>query len=409
MSEENLNLENPETLNTSDAIFEIGESEQGGSRGFDDSLQFTLTGNLIIDTYRHLDTWIKSMSKIGIKEKMTFFSLLAVTLNAGVPLIKALNTIANEMSNYRLKQITIGLSKRVEQGRKLSSAMEDFPKVFSSSQIGMVLAGEVSGKLNEIFDKINHETEKNAKLSSRIKGALIYPLVVIVIVGIVITLMMTMVIPKIAKIFEDSGSALPPLTRGLIAVSGFMTSYWYVVVFAIIAFVIGIKVMARGDLGRWYIHNILLRLPIFGKVMRMICISKFTRTLSALIASGISIVKALQINAEAVGNEVYKRRILISADDVQQGIPLGENLGGNEFLFPSIVVSMIAVGEKNAELSTVMDQIADYYENEIDVITANISKLMEPFILILLGFTVGLIVFAIMQPLMSLTDMAEIL
>ena len=141
----------------------------------------------------------------------------------------------------------------------------------------------------------------------------------------------------------------------------------------------------------------------------MIALAKFARTLSALISSGISIVKALQIDAEAVGNDVYKKRILIAADDVAKGIPLGENLAGNKLLFPSLVVSMVAVGEQSAELASVMDKIADYYDNEVEAITQNIAKLMEPFILVILGGSVGLLVTAIMQPIMSLTNLAEAL
>ena len=392
-----------------DVLFEIGTSGEKNIQRFDEDLKLELTGNFLLDQYRKLDDWLKSMTKVKIKEKMTFFSLLAVTLNAGVPLTKALRTIADEIKNVRLKRITDGLARRIEAGKKLSSAMEDFPNIFSTSQVGMVHAGEISGKLNEIFDKINHETSKNAQLNSRIKGALIYPIVVFIIIGIVISLMMVLVIPKIGEVFSSTGSALPPLTQALIDFSGFMQSYWYLVLGGIIGLGALIKVAIRTPIGHWYFDTLLLRLPIFGGMMRMICLSKFARTLSALISSGISILKALQIDAEAVGNEVYKRRILIAADDVARGIPLGENLSGNEFLFPSLVVSMVAVGEKNAELSTVMDQIADYYESEVDVITNNISKLMEPFILIILGVTVGLLVFAIMQPLMSLTNLADVL
>ena len=391
-------------------LFEIGEAgEKGATQKFDEDLYIDLTGNFFIDTYKRLDDWMKSMTKINMKEKMTFFQLLSVTLNAGVPITKALRTIADEIRNAKLRKVTLGLASRVEKGKKLSAAMDDFPNVFSSSQTGMVHAGEVSGKLNEIFEKINHETEKNTKLNSRLKGAMIYPIVVLCILGVVISLMMIIVVPKIGKVFTDAGLTLPPVTQGLISFSAFMQNHWLFILIGLAALIFGLKVFKKTPLGKWYFDVLLINLPIFGKLFRMMAIAKFARTLSALISSGVSIVKALQIDAEAVGSEVYKKRILIAADDVAKGIPLGENLSGNERLFPSIIISMVAVGEQNAELATVMDKIADYYDNEIEVMTQSISKLMEPLILIILGVSVGLLVMAIMQPILSLTDLADAL
>lgn len=393
----------------SETLFEIGKSGEKMTPTSGEDLQLELTGNFFIDTYRRLDDWIKSQSKISLKERMTFFSLLSVTLDAGVPLTKALRTIAIEISNVRLKKIIQNLAKKIEGGRKLSSAMEDYPFIFTQSQIGMVNAGEMSGKLNEIFERINEDVEKNTKLTSRIKGALLYPAIVIVILGIVITLMMVMVIPKIGEVFKQSGKELPVLTQGLIDFSGFLQANWYILAGILVAIIIGLKVAIKTPLGRYYLHIFLLRIPVVGNMMRMMCLAKFSRTLSALITSGISIVKALQIVADAVGNEVYKKRILIASDDVSRGIPLGENMMGNEFLFPSIVVSMIAVGEKNAELALVMDKVANYYESEVDVMSSNISKLIEPVVIVILGVSVGTLVMAIMQPLMSLTDVADTL
>lgn len=393
-----------------EVLFEIGESgDKNSTQKFDEDLYIELTGNFFIDSYRRIDDWMKSMTTIKMKEKMTFFQLLSVTLNAGVPITKALRTIANEIKNVRLRKITLGLAKRIEKGKKLSAAMEDFPNVFNASQTGMVHAGEASGKLNEIFEKINHETEKNTKLNSRMKGAMIYPIVVLSILGIVMSLMMILVVPRIGVVFTDAGLTLPPITRGLIAFSAFMQSYWIFLLMGIAAVIFTLKVIKKTPLGQWYFDVFLINLPIFGKLFRMMAIAKFARTLSALISSGVSIVKALQIDAEAVGNDVYKKRILIAADDVAKGIPLGENLSGDEKLFPSLIVSMVAIGEQNAELSNVMDKIADYYDNEIDVMTQGISKLMEPLILIILGVSVGLLVMAIMQPIMSLTDLADAL
>lgn len=405
---------NERTLNnpagSEEILFEIGkEGVQGKTQRFDEDLYIEVTGNFFVDTYRRLDDWLKSMTKVKMKEKMTFFQLLSVTLNAGVPLTKALRTIAVEIKNPNLKKVTLGLATRVEKGKKLSAAMEDFPHVFNASQTGMVHAGEVSGKLNEIFEKINHETEKNTKLNSRLKGAMIYPIVVLSILGLVISAMMVLVVPRIGTVFADAGLELPTLTQNLIAFSEFMQSYWMGILLVLIGVIMTLKVIKRTPLGKWYFDVFLLNLPVFGKLFRMIAIAKFARTLSALVSSGVSIVKALQIDAEAVGNEVYKKRILIAADDVAKGIPLGENLSGNEKLFPTLIISMVAIGEQNAELAGVMDKIADYYDNEIEVTTQSIAKLMEPFVLVILGVSVGLLVMAIMQPIMSLTDLADAL
>lgn len=354
--------------------------------------------------YKRLNERIESISPVNIRDKVAFFQLLAIMIDAGVPLVRALYVLSQQLNNARMRRIVAALAQKVESGKPLSAALQDFYGIFDDAQIGMIRAGEVSGKLNEILQQIADQVEKSAKLTSKVKGAMIYPAVILCLMGGVIFVVLGFVIPQLMELFTEANATLPKSTLFLIYASEFVQG-WYKEIIAGFILAGGVFYLwKRTPSGKYRWHQLLLRVPLFGKLFRYVALTRFTRTLSSLIQSGVPIVKSLQINADAIGNEVYRRRIYMAAEDVSRGIPLAEHLMDSPFLFPEMVVSMISIGEQTAELDQVSKKIAEYYDGEVDQMAANMSKLMEPFILVVMGVVVGTLVMAIMQPIFGLLD-----
>jgi type IV pilus assembly protein PilC len=357
-----------------------------------------------INFFVRLNDIVVGWTKISLREKVTFYQLLATMINAGMPIIRSLYVLSDQMNNLKLKRVIRELALEMEEGKSLSVAMERFDSVFSSAERGMITSGEASGNLNEILKDIAKQAEKSAAIISKVKGAMIYPASILLIMFACLYLILTLVVPKLTELFTAGGKELPLNTQILLKASDIAQNSWeFVLVFIALA-VAGLYFMRRSKQGRYTIDMALLYMPLFGKLLRELMVARFSRLLASLISSGVPIVHALEIDANALGNEVYKRRVQFAAQDVSQGIPLGENLNGTPFLFPPMVASMVLVGEQTAKINEIASKIADYYEEEVDTAVASLSKLMEPLILVVMGLMVGFIVSAIMMPIISLTD-----
>lgn len=360
-------------------------------------------------TMEKINNFFANFSKIKLREKVTFFQLLAVMINAGVPLIRSLYVLSDQNQNLKFKRIIREMAQTMEEGTSLSNAMNEHQSTFSESEIGMIASGEASGNLQNILVDIAKQAEKSAVIMSKVKGAMIYPAAILTIMSGALLLMLTMVVPKLTALFTDSGQELPTSTRALIAMSEYAQNSWMMLLMWIALAGAALIVFKKSKKGAYWIDMGLLYVPVFGKLVRQLMISRFARMLGSLMDAGLPIVKALEINAKAVGNEVYKKRIIYASQDVAQGIPLGENLSGDGKLFPPMVSSMVLVGEQSANLSEVSRKIADFYEGEVDTMVGALSKLMEPIILVVMGGMVGFIVAAIMQPIIALSDLSSVL
>ncbi len=358
------------------------------------------------NVFEDLNNTVVGWTKISLREKVTFFQLLGVMINAGMPIIRSLYVLSDQLQNVKLKLVVRKLALEMEEGKSLSQAMESHPSVFSQADRGMIASGEASGNLNTILNDIAHQSEKSAIIISKVRGAMIYPAAIFVIMGICLFLILTMVVPKLTELFTSGGQELPAMTQLLLKMSDFAQNYWPAIILFILIFVLGLILVRQSKQGRYSIDLALLYTPVFGKLLRELMVSRFARMLSSLMKAGVPIVKALEINSNALGNAVYSQRVEYAAQDVAQGIPLGENLSGSDFLFPPMVASMVLVGEQTANLAEVSTKIADYYEEEVDTAVASLSKLMEPLILVVMGGMVGFIVAAIMQPIIALSDVA---
>ncbi len=357
--------------------------------------------------FAKLNAMVVGWTRITLREKVTFFQLLAVMINAGMPIIRSLYVLSDQLSNLKLKGIIRQLAAEMEEGKSFSKAMAQHPKLFTQAERGMIASGEASGNLNKILLDIARQAEKSALLISKVKGALVYPCAIFLVMTVSLYLMLTMVVPKLTELFASGGAELPFATQLLLNASAFAQNSWLTVIILFVLFVLGLSLVRRSKEGRYSIDYFFLYLPIFGKLIRQLMIARFARMLETLMRAGVPIVKALEIDSNSLGNEVYRRRIDFASQDVAQGIPLGENLSASDFLFPPMVASMVLVGEQTANLAEVCSKLADYYEQEVDLAAASLSKLMEPVILVVMGSMVGFLVAAIMGPIINLTDVAS--
>jgi type IV pilus assembly protein PilC len=366
----------------------------------------TYTGNPVIDTYRKINEFFIDHSKINVKQKAGFFRLLATMLNAGLPLIKSLDTLgAQSEKTPKLAKLLFEMARAIERGQSLSESMSTYSDVFGDAEIGVVKAGEASGQLNKTLRSLAEELEKTASITGKVKGAMIYPLVIMSLLVVVIFLMMIMVVPQITKLFTETNKELPLPTRVLMWLSDFSINYWPFIIIALIALFIGFSAAKKTRTGRYVLDVIKLKLPIFGNIFQKTALSKFARGFSNLMGSGVPIIKSIEIVSHSIGNEVYKRRLLLTAEDMKRGIPMAENLAESK-LFPKMLVNMIEIGEQTAQLENVTVKVAEFYDEEIDTVVAALTKIMEPLILVVIGLSVGGIVAAVMMPIMELTNIA---
>ena len=360
-----------------------------------------------------LNNYLAKLSKVKTSDKVSFFRLLATMINAGISIVKALNILNEQTENPAMKEITAELAQKIESGKSFSAALKEFPKVFSNAQTGMVEAGEASGRLNQTLIQIAEETEKSADLASKIKGAMIYPVVVIIIMLGAGFAVMTFVMPKIKVMFDSLGGTLPATTMALINVSDFMVGKTLGIPNALLVLIIAFgfftvfSIWKRTKSGEYIWSQIIFRIPVFGKLSKKVAIARFCRGLSTMISSGISIVKALEITSASIGNAVYEKRVIQIADDVKRGITMAENMKDDEKYFPSMVVGMIGVAEQTAQIDEITSKLADFYEEEVSDMVKGLSALLEPIIIVVLGGAVAFLVISVMMPILSVSDLAS--
>lgn len=366
------------------------------------------TGNTILDSFTRLNDYLIDHSRIKIKEIAVAFRLLSTMINAGIPLIKSLNTLgAQSEKNPKLQRVLFDLAHQVETGSSLSKALEKYPDVFTEAQIGAVQAGEASGQLNKTFRNLAEEAEKSASIAGKVKGALIYPVVILTLMFGVIFLMMLLVVPQISKLYGEAGKELPLATKILIQMSDITVAYWWAILGGIALFIAAVITWKKTKSGRYYWDMLMLNMPIFGDLVKKSTLSKFAYGFGNLLGSGVPIIKAMEIVSAAVGNEVYRKRFLLTAEDMKSGIPMAENLS-NSKLFPSMLVNMIEVGEQTAQLENVTQKVAEFYNEEVNNSVNALTKIMEPLIIVVVGVTVGGLVAAVMLPIIQLTDITGI-
>lgn len=352
-----------------------------------------------------LNSYLAGMGKVKAKEKVVMYRLLATMINAGMPITKAIWVLIKQEKNPTLLKILNDVSYKLRSGLNLSDCLEDHHKSFSAAEIGIIRSGEKTGQLNTVMNSLAEQVEKVASISWKLKSALIYPVLIIVVVILVIAVMMIKVVPGLIEIFDDP-TQLPSSTQALINISNAFTNYWHYMILGVIVFVFIVKYWKTTPSWKYNFDNMMLHLPVFWEIVKKVILSKFSRVFAGLMASWVSVVESLKIVSDAVGNEVYRQKILLVLEDVRQWLKIHESLEG-DVLFPNIMVQMIEVGEQTANLDKTIVKVADFYDEQVDNLTAVINKTLEPFIIVVLGGVVGLIAWAIMQPIMEIAGVTE--
>jgi len=366
-----------------------------------------LTGNPIVDFFYKANDYVISLSKVSVEKKSVFFRLLSVMVNAGVPLVKALDTLAEQhKKDIKFGRVIYDLARKVESGKSLSDAMKMHSDVFEEAQIGMVKSGEASGQLVKILSEIALQLEKSALFKSKVRGALIYPAVILCVLAAVVFALMVFVIPKMKDFFGQMGQDLPSITKAVIGASDFLTDYWYILIGAIITAAAILNIWKKTDSGKYSWDLFVINIPVIGGLIKKSVLAQFARSFSNLIGAGLPLINAIKITANSLGNEVYKKKLLLAAKDVEQGISLAETLTDSS-LMPTMLTDMIAVGEQTAQIETVMEKIADFYEEDVDNMIKGLLKAFEPAIMIVMGIVVGVIVAAIMLPIIQMSSGVE--
>jgi len=346
-------------------------------------------------------TSLPFLNRIKVKDIVIFSRQFAVLISANVAMVQSLKIVLDQTENPKLKGIISEVADDVEAGTRLSEALAKHPKVFTNFFISVIRSGETSGKLEEVLNYLADEMEKDYDMMSKIKGAMIYPAIIFVLLIVVGIVMMVVVVPKLTSILTETGTELPLATKILIGLSNFLVSYWWVLLVGSVAFGAGFRFYASTPFGKRNIDLVKLKLPVFGTLFRRIYLVRFTRSMQTLLLGGVTITKSLKISADVVGNEVYKELIEETVKQVEDGNSISSVFVQSPEV-PKMVGQMMSVGEKTGKLDVVLERITYFYGREINNIIANLMTLMEPFILIIMGVAVVGVIMAIMQPMYNM-------
>lgn len=344
--------------------------------------------------------------RIKIQDIAMMTRQLASLLSAGIPLVESLTALVDQIENAKLQKILSQVREKVTEGMKLSDAMKAHPKIFSDLYCNMINAGESSGSLDLVLNRLADFTENQAKLQSKVKGAMMYPLIMTVVgIGLVVLLMVG-VIPKITAIFADQEMALPLPTRIVMVVSQGLSNIWMllgILVFATLVF-FGFKKWLKTEKGRRIWDRRMLKMPIFGKLTRMVAISRFSRTLSTLLSSGVPLLTAMGIVRNIVSNVIIRSVIEETANSVKEGASVAEPLKQSGE-FPPIVTHMIAIGEKTGGLEKMLERVADNYDTQVDNTVSALTTLLEPIMILVMAGIVSFIVLSVLLPILQMGEM----
>jgi len=345
----------------------------------------------------------KSLGKVSPKDLAIFTRQFSVMIDAGLPLVQCLEILGSQQAKPGFKRVIESVRQDVEQGATLQAAMAKHPKAFSDLYVNMVGAGEAGGILDVILQRLSGYIEKAVKLTGKVKGAMTYPVTVILIAIAVVAIIMVKVIPVFSQMYEGMGSSLPVPTIVCIAISNVLINYFPVVLVFIIVAVVGTRQYYKTQAGHLQIDALLLKIPIIGDLLRKVAVARFCRTLGTLTSSGVPILEGMDITARTSGNMVIQNAILKCKEAVEQGRNISTPLAETK-VFPPMVVQMVGVGEATGALDAMLSKVADFYEDEVDNAVAALTSMMEPLIIAILGGIIGFIVIAMYLPIFNLAN-----
>ena len=339
--------------------------------------------------------------KVTQRDIILFARQFSTMIDAGLPIIQCLDILYSQQENTTFKKILKSIKESVEGGATLAESLKKFPKQFDDLFVNMIAAGEAGGILDVILRRLSTYMEKAARLKSKVKGAMTYPLVTLAIAVIVLIVILVFVIPVFQEMFADFGSELPAFTQIVIDMSNFTKDYFLYLIGAAIFSFFAFRKVYKTERGREFFDELVLKLPVFGMLLRKVAVAKFTRTMGTMLASGVAILEALDIVAKTAGNKTIEKAIYTVKSDISEGRTMADPLQESG-VFPAMVCQMIAVGESTGALDAMLDKIATFYDEEVDQAVENLTALIEPFMLVFLGVTIGGLVIAMYLPIFKM-------
>lgn len=339
--------------------------------------------------------------KVSARDVSVFTRQFATMIDAGLPIVQCLDILSVQTESKALRNTVRTIKQDVEGGATLAEALRKHPKIFDDLYVNMVDAGEVGGVLNTILNRIAQFIEKANKLKKKVKGAMIYPCAIVAVAIIVVTILLIFVIPVFAELYGSMGKALPAPTQITINISDWLRGNIHYMIFALVGVIVGIKAYYKTEQGKMNIDRLLLRLPIIGDLLRKVAVARFSQNMAILLSSGVPILDGLAITAKTAGNKVVEKAIMDSRVSISQGKTVAEPLKESN-IFPPMVCQMVAIGENTGGLDNMLKKVAEFYEEEVDDAVANLTALMEPMIMVVLGVILGGLVISMYLPIFQL-------
>lgn len=349
--------------------------------------------------------FLKGFTTISLDEKIGFVENLSIMLKSGIPMTRAMQILVKQTKNVRLNAVISDIAAQVEAGKSLAESLSRHEKVFANIFISMVKVGELSGSLDKSLEYLTIQLHREADLKSKVRGAMIYPAVIVGAMVIIGILMSIFVLPKLTSIFKEFGNVdLPFMTDVVITVADFMSAHAIIMLIIIAAAVAGVVLFYKTYEGKKLFHWLAIRLYVIGPIVRKINLARFARILSSLLKSGIPIVEGLEVAGNSLSNIPYRELVVKSASNVRLGKNLTESLSADETLFPVLVVQMLQVGEESGTVEEMLSQLAVHYEEEVDTIMKNLSSIIEPLLLLAIGGIVGILAVALISPIYNISQ-----
>ncbi len=358
--------------------------------------------------FTRIDDFLVDHSRVPLEEKAYFFHLLAVMIDAGIPLLQSLQILANRAKSERFHRILDTIIFSVAQGKRFSEAMSRFPDVFGDMEVGVVKSGEAAGNLERMLFKLSDQLDKSHALQVKLVTAAVYPVVVLITLLVVAAGMLIWVIPSLVGLLKEGGlqeENFPPTTKLLIGVSAALQYYWWAILLGGIIIYMLFKVYKSSDNGRFKWDLFRMKIPVIGTLIRKTLVLRFVSMLGILFEAGLPVIQSLQIIATSLNSELYRLKTWEIIAKVQQGQKISDSLADAPFLFPETVTQMIGVAEKSATVGMISDKIADHYDREIDNSVKRLTSLFEPLMIIMVGLSVAILALAILTPIFQLSQL----
>lgn len=341
--------------------------------------------------------------KVPLKDKIVFTEQLGIMLKAGLSIVDALDSLKEETTNHNFADHISKIKFDIQGGTPLSEALSKHGSIFSDVYVNMVKAGEQSGKIEVVLNRLSAQMQKDYELTRKIKGALYYPAFVMVALVVVMALVMIVIIPQLKLIFDDAGVSLPVLTKGIIAISFFLKDFWIYLIIGVTVIFVALTRFNKTEQGKLFFDKLIIKIPVIGTLLKKTYASRFTRTFASLTSSGLPLIEVFNITSKVVGNVIYEKEIKKMAEEVKSGHSISATLKKSK-LMPKMIGQLSSVGEKSGNVDEVFDTLANFFDRDIDSMTSNLSTLLEPILMVVMGVGIGLIVISVLQPIYGLVN-----